>query len=98
MTLIEDLQWRGLLATFPRESPPVRRTLVDSLLANRGRTAWLLDEIEARRIKVGELDRLQVDRLLKSGDATIQRRAQKLLAEAIPATVLIALVTDVAST
>jgi putative membrane-bound dehydrogenase-like protein len=75
---------KKLLAEFASESPTVRRAVANSALANSARTSLMLDAIEAGNIKAAELDRSQVNRLLKHGNKEIQGRAAKLLAAAVP--------------
>src|SRR5262249_31029673 len=77
--------WSSLLDGFSSDTPPIRRAIIDGLLANTDRTKLLLDAIEAGQIKVSEIEPLQVKRLTESRDAGIKERASKLLAAAIPA-------------
>ena len=77
--------WPPLMDTFPAETPPVRRAIVDGLLANTERTKLLLDAIEAGKIKPSELDAAHVTRLNQHRDAAIKERAGKLFAAATPA-------------
>jgi len=77
--------WNELLAGFPAETPPVRRAILDGLLANSDRTMLLLDAIEAGQIKPSELEASYVTRLNGSGNAEIKSRAVKLFAAATPA-------------
>lgn len=74
-----------LLRDFPSATPVVRRSILDVMLRNAGRTKLLLDEIEAKRIAVPELGASNVNRLSKHRDQRIRQRALKLLADAIPA-------------
>src|SRR4030095_13836050 len=55
--------WESQLAGFASDTPPVRRAIVEGLLANAERTTLLLDAIEAGRIKPNELDLQQAKRL-----------------------------------
>jgi putative heme-binding domain-containing protein len=75
--------WRTLFGKLPNQSPSVRRAIVDAALARPDRTALLLDEIVAGRLKVTELDRTQTSRLLEHRDSTIRQRATQLLADAV---------------
>lgn len=77
--------WSGLLDEFGRSSPAVRRAILDGTLARSERTAVLLDEVAAGRVKLSELDQVTTSRLVKHGDAKIRERANQLLADAIPA-------------
>jgi len=78
-------RWEELLASFAAETPPIRRAIIDGVLANADRTRLLLDAIEAGRIKPSELDPPQTKRLVESRDAAIKERAAKLFASLTPA-------------
>jgi putative heme-binding domain-containing protein len=77
--------WQLLLEAFPAETPPIRRAILDGLLANSIRTTLLLDAIEANKIKPSELEAGHVTRLNNHRDAAIKERAGKLFAAATPA-------------
>jgi putative membrane-bound dehydrogenase-like protein len=77
--------WPPLLDGFSSDTPPIRRAIIDGLLANSDRTKLLLDAVEAGQIKATEIEPLQVKRLVESRDAGIKERASKLLAAATPA-------------
>lgn len=77
--------WQPLLERFPSDTPPIRRAIIDGLLANVDRTKLLLDAIEAGSIKPSEIDTQQVKRLIENRDAQVKSRAAKLLAAAMPA-------------
>lgn len=70
--------WNKLLASFPSESPAIRREIVAAVLQNENRTVHLLDEISSGRIKASEIDVNTAARLLKHRDAAIRDRATKL--------------------
>jgi putative membrane-bound dehydrogenase-like protein len=74
-----------LLAEFPRQTPVIRRAMLDAVLSTADRANLLLDEIEAGRIAATELDPARSNRLLRHRDDNLQARAQKLLAAALPA-------------
>jgi putative membrane-bound dehydrogenase-like protein len=76
---------RTVLENFAAEIPPVRRAILDVLLSETGRTRQLLDELAARRIAVAELDPSRTMSLVHHRDADVRKRAQTLLAAAIPA-------------
>ncbi len=78
-------QWPALLEGFSSDTPPIRRAIIDGLLANTDRTKLLLDAVEAGNIKPSEIDTPQVKRLMDSRDAAIKSRAAKLFAAAMPA-------------
>lgn len=77
--------WKEYLASFPAETPPIRRAILDGLLANAERTKLLLDALEAGTVKPSELDASYVTRLSNSSDPAIKARAAKLFAAATPA-------------
>jgi len=77
--------WQPLLDQFASDTPPIRRAIIDGLLASTDRTKLLLDAIEAEKIKPSEIDQLQVKRLSENRDSTIKDRATKLFAAAMPA-------------
>lgn len=75
----------ALLDEFPSESPAVRRAILDLALARSERIALLLDRVEDGRIKIGEIDRVRTNRLLKVSDKTLKPRIASAFAAAIPA-------------
>lgn len=77
--------WPQLLEGFPSDTPPVRRAILDGLLANADRTKLLLDALEAGRIKASEIDLAQAKRLTAHREAAIRERAAKLFEAATPA-------------
>ena len=77
--------WRPLLAGFPHEPPSVRRAILSGVLARSERTVWLLDAIAAGTIKIPELGRSQIHRLLNHADNEIKSRSEALLQGAMPA-------------
>lgn len=80
-----DELWGTLLDGFASDTPPIRRAIIDGLLANADRTKLLLDAIDAGKIKPNEIDTTQVKRLTDNRDASIKQRAAKLFAAAMPA-------------
>jgi putative membrane-bound dehydrogenase-like protein len=81
----DDDSWKKLLSEFRQNAPAVRHAVIEAVLSRSDRASLLLDEIEAARIKPGELDQAHVNRLIKHGNAALRDRATKLLADAIPA-------------
>jgi putative membrane-bound dehydrogenase-like protein len=67
------------------QTPAVRSAMLDALLSQTERMGQLLDRIEAGEIKPREIDTVRANRLVNSRDKTIQGRARKLLASALPA-------------
>lgn len=80
----DEEPWKKLLAEFASQSPTLRRAVVNTALSNTKRTTLLLDAVEAGSVKPAELDRTQINRLLKHPTAELKTRAAKLLAAAIP--------------
>ena len=74
-----------LLTDLQQQTPAVRRAMIDALLARPDRTARLLDELEAGRVKPAEFEALQSQRLLRHADPRLRARAGELLAAALPA-------------
>jgi putative membrane-bound dehydrogenase-like protein len=77
--------WQSLLDGFAADTPPIRRAIIDGVLANAERTKLLLDAIESGQIKPSEIDLAQTKRLTTYRDASIKERAEKLFAAATPA-------------
>jgi putative heme-binding domain-containing protein len=77
--------WQPLLDAFSSDTPPIRRAIIDGLLANSERTNLLLNAIESGRIKASEIDLAQAKRLTTHRDVSIKDRAEKLFAAATPA-------------
>jgi putative heme-binding domain-containing protein len=75
----------ALVERLPVQTPAMRSAIFDALLAQTDRMALLLDEIEAGRVKPGELGPLRAKRVVESRDKTIKERGKKLLAAAMPA-------------
>ena len=77
--------WKQLLAQYPSQTPAIQRAILDGLFASVERTTLLLDEIAAGRIKPAVIDPIHAKMLLTHKDATIKKRAEKVMASAIPA-------------
>ncbi len=74
-----------LLSLLAKQTPAVRGQIFDALLSRPERVTALLDAMEKGRIKPRELDQTRATRLLKTTNAEIKARAEKLLASAMPA-------------
>ena len=74
-----------LIDALGRQTPAVRRAMLNALLARTDRVGRLLDEIAAGRLKASELDPLQAGRLRQHADTQLRARAVELLAAAEPA-------------
>ncbi|HEX3868858.1 MAG TPA: HEAT repeat domain-containing protein, partial [Pirellulales bacterium] len=66
-------------------TPGMRSAMFDALLIDAARINLLLDEIEAGRIRAGELGVLRAGRIVKYRDKKIAHRGAELLASAMPA-------------
>jgi putative membrane-bound dehydrogenase-like protein len=77
--------WKQLLAQFLGQTPAVQRAILDGLFASVERTSLLLDEIAAGRIKPAVIDPIHAKMLLTHKDAAIKKRAEKVMASAVPA-------------
>lgn len=67
-----------LLNAFERQTPPLRRAILDVLLTRDERIALLLEAVEQRIIAPGELDLPRQNRLIKHRVAAISERAARL--------------------
>ncbi|HWA98148.1 MAG TPA: c-type cytochrome, partial [Pirellulales bacterium] len=76
---------RALVERLAAQTPAMRSAIFDALLMNPERLTLLLDEIEAGRVRAGELGTLRANRIVEYRNSAIQQRAKKLLASAIPA-------------
>jgi putative membrane-bound dehydrogenase-like protein len=77
--------WTQLLARLSEETPAEQRATLDGIFASVERTLFLLDEIEAGRVKASVIDPVHAKLLLENRDSGVKLRAEKLLASAIPA-------------
>ncbi len=74
-----------LMEGYAKQTPGMRRAILDAMLANQNRTNLLLDEIEKDQIKISELGPSRSTRLQRHRDPQIKKRAAALFAAAIPA-------------
>lgn len=77
--------WKQLLAGSATSTPAVQRAIVDSVFLSVERTSLMLDMIERGELKPTVIDLIHSKMLLAHGNVAIRRRAEKLLAAAIPA-------------
>jgi putative membrane-bound dehydrogenase-like protein len=70
--------WRGY-------TPAVRREVTEALLRQPDRILFFLGEVEAGRIKPGDLDAVRTRQLVNHNRTEIRDRARKLLQENLPA-------------
>ena len=73
-----------LLAGWAAFSPPVRTEVVEAMLARVERIPLLLDEVEQKKIGVGQLSPVRRGLLMKHADAKIRERAKVLFAPDAP--------------
>ncbi|MEK6258825.1 MAG: PVC-type heme-binding CxxCH protein [Planctomycetota bacterium] len=69
-----------LLAAFTSQTPPLRRAMLDVLLAEETASDWLLKDLESGTIKPNELDASRQARLMKHRNKELAARAEKLFA------------------
>lgn len=74
-----------LMNGFAKQTPGMRRAILDAMLTNVNRTNLLLTAIEKNQIKISELGPSRSTRLKRHRDAKIKQRAAALFAAAIPA-------------
>jgi putative heme-binding domain-containing protein len=66
-------------------TPAVRREVTEALLRQPDRIRFFLDEVEAGRVRPGDLDALRTRQLVNHRLPEIRERARKLLQENLPA-------------
>ena len=71
----------ALVGLLSKEAPAVRRVLLTSLFARAERISLLLDEVEAGRVAVREIEPARADQLRKHADPAIRERALPLLVD-----------------
>jgi putative membrane-bound dehydrogenase-like protein len=77
----ESAEVAGLLVrTWGSAAPPVRREILEQLLARPERVRALLDAIEHKTIRAAELDPVRVAQLRKAANAATRDRVEKLFA------------------
>jgi putative heme-binding domain-containing protein len=74
-----------LLKSWRTYTPAVRREVMEALFSDTLRINQLLDEIEAKRVKPGDIDAFRARRLLTHNNPGISERAQRLLRDSLPA-------------
>jgi putative heme-binding domain-containing protein len=70
----------ALLKLVDRQTPALRRAILDVLLANGRRARGLVEALEAGQIAATELDLARRARLLQSTDAELRARVERLFA------------------
>jgi putative heme-binding domain-containing protein len=74
-----------LMKSWRAYTPAIRSEVTEAMFRQPARIQVLLDEIEAKRVKPGDLDSLRTRQLLNHADAKIRERAGKLLKDNLPA-------------
>jgi putative membrane-bound dehydrogenase-like protein len=74
-----------LMKSWPAYTPALRREVVEAMLRQPDRALSLLAEIEAKRVKPGDLDAQRQRQLVNHARADVRDRAKKLLEDSLPA-------------
>jgi putative heme-binding domain-containing protein len=74
-----------LLKSWRSYTPAVRREVLEVLCRDPLRVNVLLDEVEAKRVKPGDIDGFRARQLLTHGNPGIRERAHRLLRDSLPA-------------
>jgi putative membrane-bound dehydrogenase-like protein len=74
-----------LLKSWRSYTPALRREVTEALLRQPDRIKVLLKEVEAGRVKPGDIDATRIRQLLNHGQAAIRDQARKLLQGSLPA-------------
>jgi putative heme-binding domain-containing protein len=74
-----------LMKSWGSLTPAIRREVLEAMLRQPDRIAFLLDEVEGKRVKPGDIDAIRTRQLVNHGRAEIRDRARKLLQENLPA-------------
>lgn len=73
-----------LMKGWRSTTPAVRREVLEAMLRQPARITVLLDEVEAKRVKPGDIDSLRTRQLLGHANPQIRDRAKKLLRDNLP--------------
>jgi putative membrane-bound dehydrogenase-like protein len=74
-----------LMKSWRAYTPAVRREVLEAMFRSPLRINNLLDEIEAKRVRPGDVDPFRARQLLGHGNALLRERAQLLLRDSLPA-------------
>jgi putative membrane-bound dehydrogenase-like protein len=74
-----------LMKSWPAYTPALRREVVEAMLRQPDRALALLGEIEAKRVRPGDLDAQRQRQLVNYGKADVREKAKKLLRDSLPA-------------
>jgi putative membrane-bound dehydrogenase-like protein len=74
-----------LMKSWTAYPPALRREAAEAMLRQPDRALFLLGEIEARRVRPGDLDAQRQRQLVNSAKPEIREKAKKLLQDSLPA-------------
>jgi len=74
-----------LMKSWRTYTPALKREVTEAMFRQPARLNILLDEIEAKRVKPGDIDSLRTRQLASHADVKLRERARKLLADNLPA-------------
>jgi putative membrane-bound dehydrogenase-like protein len=74
-----------LMKSWPAYPPALRREVSEAMLRQPDRALFLLGEIEAKRVKPGDLDAQRQRQLINSAKPEVREKAKKLLQDSLPA-------------
>jgi putative membrane-bound dehydrogenase-like protein len=74
-----------LMKSWAAYPPALRREVTEAMLRQPDRALFLLGEIEAKRVKPGDLDAQRQRQLVDSPKAEVREKAKKLLQDSLPA-------------
>jgi putative membrane-bound dehydrogenase-like protein len=74
-----------LMEPWRSYTPALRREVLEAMLQKPDRVAFLLDEVEAKRVKPGDIDAPRMRQLVNNANVEIRDRARKLLQDNLPA-------------
>jgi putative membrane-bound dehydrogenase-like protein len=74
-----------LMKSWPAYTPALRREVSETMLRQPDRALFLLGEIEAKRVKPGDLDAQRAKQLVNHAKPEVRDKAKKLLRDSLPA-------------
>jgi putative membrane-bound dehydrogenase-like protein len=74
-----------LMKSWTTYPPALRREVAEAMLRQPDRALFLLGEIEAKRVRPGDLDATRQRQLVNSGKPEVREKAKKLLQDSLPA-------------
>jgi putative heme-binding domain-containing protein len=80
-----ELFAEALVECYPRQTPGVRRAILDALVAGPTAAGQLLEAVKSGHIARAELDAARENRLRQHADPAVQALAKEILAAAVPA-------------